>query len=216
MSDQKKQLDSQDNKAIIGDVKKSLKEQEKKQDLNVSINKQYVVVGSVDSNPKHIFMQFTKGFKRNKKGILIGLVIILLIVIVSVIGIILVQKYNSINMNVTGDSLYPQQKASYEQELKNVKTKDEKAIVLEKLTLLESTNGDYKSAQKYAAKSVKDAPNADTYSDLAFTASQNKDYKLAAYAYGKAAELSPKTDNLDENSSYNNYMMQKKQMENMQ
>ena len=82
--------------------------------------------------------------------------------------------------------------------------------------MLESTNGDYISAQKYAAKSVKDAPSADTYSDLAFTASQNKDYKLAAYAYGMAAELSPKTDNPDENSPYNNYMMQKTQMENMQ
>jgi tetratricopeptide (TPR) repeat protein len=92
-----------------------------------------------------------------------------------------------------------------QKELNTAKTPEEKAAVYVQLSNETATASITKSVG-YAKKAVATSGSVATYAQLAFTLEQAGDYAGAAAAYRKAAELSPKPANPDENTDYTYYM----------
>jgi hypothetical protein len=130
LSDQKKQPKSTDSKVIIGDVKKSLKEQNKlishqNNTPKPSIDNKDVIAVNAGSHSKQLLNRIILGFKRHKIGLFFGIVLTIVVISSSVLGFVFIQN-SSPAIKVNGESISIKQYQKFK--IDNEKTKHSEII----------------------------------------------------------------------------------------
>lgn len=138
--------------------------------------------------------------RKSKKKILIllGLVVLLL-------GAVAIGVYMYYNQT---EPLPEQQLSQTEQIEKQISAENDsakKATLYTGLSAAQQLDGDIDAAIESSRKSAELDESANSYAQLALIYEQKEEYALAIEYFNRAAELSPPTDNPDENTDYNYY-----------
>ena len=195
-----------------------------------SINKKDVVVVTVWGWPKRAAKRLLLQIKRHRVGLIFAVIIFVLVGSLIVLGYFILQKKqarsaewakktsqeeinNEINTATLRDADGNEVKGSYERTvnsnmefLEKATTRAEKAKVYNIMASVALAANVPDDAVKYAQLSNKEAESADAWSIIATVEESKSNYKEAENAYGKASQLSPKTEP-NARSNYNDYRL---------
>lgn len=203
MSEQKKQsIDS--SKAIIGDVKKSVKAQEKKQDLHINIGKDGTTIVDVNNVPKKLKAQkFWIAWSYKKRIIFI---IGMLAIVITFVLILSVSLNNNNSSSTLISTMTPEQvnslstKQATEITLLNINPrKDPKAGYIQALAFSQIGNNTQalKVIKTVASTRYGGFEGYDVYVNYALIASRTGDNKLAIEKMKKAIILLNSNSKID-------------------